>query len=631
MFLSGMNSPIKKNFDKPITSDDNFEDFQHSLTEEKIKQLNLKFKQFEKKGFIIYKNYFISMKSVFSKELLQNENDNEYQNILNSNNSSYSSEKDSVNYSSCFDEIYDLIFKRFREIKCIIKNNKSIFYLTDFKKENYISTFNVLYALTIFLKTSFENKIKLLFYLTDIDEDGYLNKNEIIFIITTINQIFVEEVSTFNTNSSILSQSLINLKVNNILCELFYDPGNLYNKIIEENNYVTFDIFYESIKKVKNYKYRIIPCFISFKDSLFSLQKEKMINVKEKHKKDFINISSALALEQKKKLTKYNYKSFSFSNLNEVITPIKINRNFNNQKVNRYKNLKLGNSSEKFKKNIKLKDFYLKSDISLKELIKNSTIFDENEKNKTLHYNSYNEEQNSNKNNNFFQYGFLANFREIKNNEVEPGLIKFLPDEIIKKKRNKNNIKKMNKFSSKRITPNIIVNQKNKDINLLDSLNEILENDNKAQINRIFNKHNSEDKYELKSHLKDFKHYDSISTKITRNFSKINLPIKHSNSINIRNKKRNKLLKYSYEKYKTLEEILTEIKSSEKIFNFDHASFINKEIIKKFRNIQSNMIEIKNKFKFINEKKKNSSELNSNIGNNNNNLFNFRKFINNKN
>ena len=348
-----------KIFDHFMIPEQNFENFQNSLTENKIKKLYLKLKEHEKKGFVKYNKFLLCMKSIFDPDSLQDENKSEESNksSINTNKSSYSGDSESkINKKSYYDEIFDLIFKRFREIKCIIKNNKNIFYLTDYKKENYINSYNLICALTIFLKTSFENKIKLLFDLTDIDEDGYLNRYEIENMITSINHLFGEEVSTINTHSSILSQSLTNIKINNIIYELIYGQGNLYNKFIEEKNYINFDTFYRGLKNIKNYKYRIIPCFINFRDCLFSQKSEKMINVKEKNKKDFINISSELILEQKKEIDYLINQKFSFNNLSEIIKPIKIGTCLST--FRKKKNIKLSyHLPEKFQKKNKNKKY----------------------------------------------------------------------------------------------------------------------------------------------------------------------------------------------------------------------------------------------------------------------------------
>ena len=207
--------------------------FLNSITENSIWNLHSKLKLYESKGYVTHDKYLQSMKEIFDasiKEQIQKKYDEEHYELNDNTNMSI----DMKNIEETINEIYELYFLRFREIKCIIKNNKSVFYLTDFKPENYISSYNVICSITIFLKSCFENKIKLLFKVTDIDEDGFLNESEIKNMITTCNFLFCEEGNHINTNSSILAQSLTNYKVNEILKEILYDPGRLYPILEEE-------------------------------------------------------------------------------------------------------------------------------------------------------------------------------------------------------------------------------------------------------------------------------------------------------------------------------------------------------------------------------------------------------------
>jgi hypothetical protein len=277
------------NQNKILIPDIYLEEFQNSITEARIKNLYLKLKNYESKGYITHDKYLQSMKEIFDepiKELIKikEDLDYDYDSISNINK-----ENHLINIEDNINEIYELYFLRFREMKCIIKNNKTVFYLTDFKPENFISSYNIICSLIIFLKSCFDNKIRLLFNLTDIDEDGFLNENEIRNMITTCNFLFCEEGNTINTNSSILAQSLTNYKVNEIIKEILYDPGNLY-VVLEEEKYINFDVLYKSIKLVKDYKYKIIPCFINLKQCLNNIKKEKVIKINDKHKYDFIAI-----------------------------------------------------------------------------------------------------------------------------------------------------------------------------------------------------------------------------------------------------------------------------------------------------------------------------------------------------
>jgi hypothetical protein len=570
-------------FDHFMIPQQNFENFQDSLTENKIIKLYLKLKEHEKKGFVKYNKFLLCMKSIFDPDSLQDENKSEESNksSIKTNKSSNSCDSENnFNKNSYYDEIFDLIFKRFREIKCIIKNNKNVFYLTDYKKENYINSYNLICALTIFLKTSFENKIKLLFNITDIDEDGYLNRYEIENMITSINHLFGEEVSTINTNSSILSQSLTNIKINNIIYELIYGQGHLYNKFIEEKNYINFETFYRGLKNIKNYKYRIIPCFINFRNCLFFQKREKMINVKEKNKKDFIKISSDLVLDQNKDFSNVNYKKFSINNLNEIIKPIRINALSTRRNK---KNIKLSfNSPERFRKKAKAKNLYIKSDKSLKELIKTCTILNDDEKNDVGDKIS-NLKQS-------FKYAFQANFSDIRNIEVEPGIIKFLPNEI-----KSNNDDKINKMAPK--TPDIRNNYKSiinkfKKSQLFMSLTKIKENKNEEEKQ---NKYDINLKKEKKVHIIRNKSDSSLLKNIVSR--KIRKLTKSTVSKTQRPFKNN----FNSEKYKTLDEIIKEINTQQKKFNYDSINYINSEIIKEYKKMNSEMNKFRKNSAIFNE------------------------------
>ena len=467
-----------------ITIPDIFlEEFLNNITIEKIKLLYQKLKLYEIKGYVNYDKYFESMKETFDEPL--NDKMNKLYQEKRIKNFFYKNEK---SIEDCIDEIYDLYFKRFREVKCFIKNDKTVFYLTNYKPENFINTYNLTCSLTIFLKSSFFNKIKLLFELTDNDEDGFLNEDEIRNMITTCNFLFCEENNRINTNSSILSQSLMNFKVHDILKKILYDPGNLYF-ILAEEKYINFDILYNSIIKVKDYKYNLLPSFIDFKTCLQNVKKEKFIKVDDKFKKDFINVCSSLF----KQKSFYMNKSSSTPYLGSIIKPKKItdeeneryyinsknelpniNKNFFLHRKNTlkkklhnnfsYKNLNIKNnkisetpnishnlnrkslfeiespSSRNLKKNIKKLIFEKRK--TLKDLLKETTIIDSNDdkdkKDNTLkHFNRsnyYNQEKKEAK------YIFEAYFDKIRNIEVKPGLIQFIGGYNDKEKETENNI-----------------------------------------------------------------------------------------------------------------------------------------------------------------------------------------------
>ena len=367
-----------------------FEEFLNSITENRIKNLYLKLRLYESKGFITHDKYLQSMKEIFDDPIKEQIKTKDKEINYNTNTNI-----DINTMEEIINEIYELYFLRFREIKCIIKNNKTVFYLTDFKPENYINSYHVICSLTIFLKSCFENKIRLLFNFTDIDEDGFLNEYEIILMITTCNFLFCEEGNIINTNSSILAQSLTNYKVNDILKELLYEPGNLY-LILEEEKYINFDSLYRSIKLIKDYKYRIIPYYINLKQCLNNIKKEKVIKINDKYKYDFIKISSSLV--GNKTIGSYrnlkNQKSFSAPYLSGILKPKKITKNNKSNSI-----LELPNINKSF--------FYKRNSINRftkKTLYKNMTNSKINENslnklNKSLfsNYSEINRHDNKNK------------------------------------------------------------------------------------------------------------------------------------------------------------------------------------------------------------------------------------------
>ena len=382
--------------------DEEFEDFQNMLNQELIIDLYSIFKIYEKNGIINYDIYIESMIETFKK----------------------------YNTSKNFKNIFDLIFNRFQKIKCILKNDKTVFYLTNMIYKNQIETYIIVSFLTILIKCRIFDKIKLLFKLSDTDEDGYLNKTEIKLMITTINFFFCEN-SEIIFNSTILSQSLMNINVKEKINKLMNEPGNL-GIILQKEKYVNFDIFFKCLEKIENYKYEIIPCFINLKKCLYNQRKEKIIEIKNKNKEEFVRASSALASIKPRNRKKLFQRNFS-AKLERVIRNVKIK---NDKKVDFF-------SFDNNKKNIKNKQILIgkkERNKSFKELLKYSTILD-NEKDEGNDLNIKNKSKNISRNNNSYResYLFEADFDKIKKLEVEPALVKFSKENIFKLKRYNSN------------------------------------------------------------------------------------------------------------------------------------------------------------------------------------------------
>ena len=385
--------------------DEEFEEFQNTISKELIIDLYSIFRIFEKNGIINYDIYIEAMTEVFKK---------------------YNKSKD-------FKYIFDLIFNRFQKIKCTLKNNKTVFYLTDMIYKNAIETYIIPCFLTLLLKCSINDKIKLLFQLTDNDEDGFLNKAEIKLMISTVNFFFCEN-SENNINSSIITQSLMNIKVKEKLKKLMIDPGGL-GYILEKEKVVNFDDFFKCLEKIDNYKYEIIPCFLNIKKCLYNQRKEKIIEVKSKNKKEFVRISSALSsrnLSQNIQLYK-SQRNYS-ANLEKLIKVIKTSKEKEvNKNDNIYDNLiKKNNLLLGIKENNK----------SFKELLKKRSVFTDKENEEYITSTSSRRAKRTNQYRKKLinsEYIFVADFDKIKKLEVEPALLKFAKDNFSANKINKNN------------------------------------------------------------------------------------------------------------------------------------------------------------------------------------------------
>ena len=552
-----------------INTENNFDKFQTSINSEKILKLNKEFKKNEKKGFINYSTFIHSMKSVFDKNSnTVNNNNSLYTNYINSTKNEQTFNDLSIN-TDPFDDIYYLFFKRFREIKCIIKNDKEVLYLTEFKNENYISTYKVVCALIVFLFAKFEVKLKLLFKVSDLDEDDLINATEIKRMIITTNHLFVEETDTLKMNSSILSQSLTNIKVENILKDLFEGQGDL-NNILPNNGYcIDYKTFYKRVTNIKNYKYKLIPCFISFKDCLFSKKKEKIIKVRQKLKNDFINISSSFIAEQCQNINKsFNLKNYSKEKLNDIIQPIK------------YK--------EKNKKRV------IKSNNNtfLKSLMKNcSTILDN--KNDITSFNFYDSSTERFNNHHHLdrsfknsKIAFQAHYSDIKNIEVEPGVIQILSNED-KKEEEKDN-------------SNIFINDNNNKYNKSKFIRRnMFKYETRINLKKNIN-NNIKNKLLSKERLPKEK---SFTSRIKKPFLPYNIKELSKGNKDI---KKNYYNLYN-NNYKTIEDIFKEIKIQEKLFNFDSIQFVNKEMVKESNNSENYMKKVKNTFIVRKEKPRKSS------------------------
>lgn len=589
------NTKLKNNENKDnillTISDDIIEQFLLNLTEAKIKGLYKELKIYHINGLVNYKNYNICMKKIFDP------NKQNYFQILKKKTSfksddSYSSDdENSKDENSSFNDLYYLLFQRFREIGCVVKNNKNIFYLTDFNKKNFISSYNLVCVLTMFLKIPFDNKIKLLFELTDNDDDGYINKKEIEKMLTKVNQLFGEENKNIITNSSIASQSLASIKINNILSELFYGDGDLYKKL-EEEKYINFDTLFKSIQKIRNYKYKILPCYISLKHCLSSQKSEKIINVKQNNKKDFVNISTEIILEQNKTINKDNYKKFSLNNLAQVLKPYL--SDIKKPVLLKRKAYKLSKVNALQIKNYRSKN-NIKCNKNISDLIKTSTIF--NEENNKVNYSSsiygiYKSKTPK-------SYAFNANLEDIKYIEVEPGIVKFI-DSNKKENRNETSESKLKIINETSTTKNSkIIKTGHKKFQ--DSLQKHIKKGIAKWKNRnIFNSSKNDKKNETRKFTGLFPN-QTLTMKKGIRLTKGKLTLKHSKSdFYVKSFMKNIGGRVGY---KTLEELMTEIKEAKERNNQYSFRKFAQGMISNMKSIQFEMNNLKKNFYILKEKR----------------------------
>ena len=195
-----------------------------------------------------------------------------------------------------FSPLFEQIFNRFKvfkaEIRCQNHKNDNYF-LGKILPEEEIDIYDICCALACFVKCDFENKIKLLFDITDIDDDGYVNENEVKKMIYSINYLFCDENCSNKNDSSIVSQSIASLNALKGIRMLLKYPGNL-EKVLYEEKYINFQQFFNSILKVFNYKYDLIPLFVTLKKCLLTVKKEKQFEIKARNYNDFAFISNEI-------------------------------------------------------------------------------------------------------------------------------------------------------------------------------------------------------------------------------------------------------------------------------------------------------------------------------------------------
>ena len=267
---------LKSIYEIPFNiSDETFDEFQSMITPEKIFEFSNESKVYTEKSKFNESSHKINKQNfIFICQKI-------FQSSKNTN----------------FNGIYDLIFERFKEKKCVFTTNISqspkIYSLSYIISTEKIELYVVELFFCCIMQSQFKKKIETMFYISDLDDDGLINEREIKRIILTTNKLFCEESSEYFSDSTLIQQSLSSLKAKKALHKLLYSQGELEKKFLI-CKYISFDEFYDSLIKIENFKYDVIPTFINLKKCLLTKRNEIEFDMNKKCKKDFLKISYEL-------------------------------------------------------------------------------------------------------------------------------------------------------------------------------------------------------------------------------------------------------------------------------------------------------------------------------------------------
>ena len=222
--------------------------------------------------------------------------------------------KSSFFSSDKFTKLYEKIFNRFKILKAEVNKDHKIensYFISRIFSEEEIDIYEICCALACFVKCYFTEKLKLLFDLTDIDDDGFISDNEVRKLIFTVNLLFYEEAHPSCTGSTILSNSLASIRARKSFNMIMKHPGKL-SEVFEEEKYVNFNQFKSAVEKVYQYKFDLMPMFISLKQAINTKRGEKEFEIKYETFYEYGKISNDIISEIKKEgeygTTIYDFK-----------------------------------------------------------------------------------------------------------------------------------------------------------------------------------------------------------------------------------------------------------------------------------------------------------------------------------
>jgi len=405
-----------------------YEEFLTNLTPEKIKHFNNECKKKQlnlKQTKVLHdhsvsklpkENFMILMNSIFGNDLRKKYSKKDIQ-IKELKKKTDTKDKMIL-------ILFEKMFNRFKTVKCEISLEKNrinplehIYHVNEFNTEHLqeIDTYEFSCALCIFLKLDFKEKLKLLFDLTDSDDDGYINEAEIKNLIFKVNYIFCDEDHSLKTNSSIINQSLNNIKSSRVFEAISKFPGGL-SRILSLEKYVNFDQLYDSISKIENYENAIIPSFINFENCLNIRKSEPEYEISERNLNDYLAIVNENVNTIKETNNEIFFKTKS-KDLRKIYDTIK--EIDHNKIIKKKKEFVSENKKNISQTNKKLQKVFLNSGSS--ELFKNTlppiSKSSKGDKDKAL--------PKINIKNNSDNEHFTINLNKILRLEAQPGKIRF--------------------------------------------------------------------------------------------------------------------------------------------------------------------------------------------------------------
>ena len=237
-----------------------------------------------------------------------------------------------------FYPLYEKIFNRFKLLKCKIVYNPLYdnYFINSIYSNEEIDIYEISCALACFIKCFFFQKMRILFDLSDTDEDGFINESELKKMIYIINYIFNREQNSIGTESTITYLSLASIKAKKSFDLIMGHPGDL-SSVIQKEKYISFDNFIKAVQKVYNYKYSLMPLFISLKTSLNINRNEKELEINKNNFNDYSKILKEVFTSYKKH-GGVGVSNFDFKSNLEQEKPKKRYINYNNRNENKLNN-----------------------------------------------------------------------------------------------------------------------------------------------------------------------------------------------------------------------------------------------------------------------------------------------------